>query len=198
MAESLDQQLSRVFGKYIELSHKLPGELVTKKAGQLAVLLYRGCADHKATASRIAADVKKQGWALRTPTGFRAAHPEFRRQKGEPDNSAALARFQAAVIALRIRGQAFIAVQWLVSAKKLGAAPKSNVRADKLIYGECEVIMEGARGFVTMKNFRNGVQDLMGKYPIASRAIQTLIDDMQLYIADRLAGGTGESVGGRW
>lgn len=198
MAESLDSQLRRVFGKYIELSHRLPSELIQKKAGQLAVLLYRGCADHKATRARIEADVKRLGWALKTPTGFRAEHPEFRRKPGEPDNSAALARFQKAVLNLRYQGLGFIAVQWLVSAQKLGAATSTNLRIEHLIYGECIVVLQSAAGYVEMSNFKNGVQDLMDKYPIASKAIQTLIDDMQLYISDRIHGGTGESVGGRW
>lgn len=198
MVEPLDQQLTRVFGKYLTLSHKLPEEVITKKAGMLAVMLYRGCANHKASRSKIESDVRRQGWALKTPEGFRAAHPEFRRQRGEPDSSAALARFQSAVIALRVRGQGFIAVQWLVSAKRLGAAPNSTVRADKLIYGECEVVLRGASGSVRMSNFKNGVQTLMDKYPIASQAIVTLIDDMKVYIEDRVSGGSGESVGGRW
>lgn len=194
MAETLDQQFSRIFQKYLALNKHVVADIVKVKGGQLAWNLQKGTAAVKATQSKIAADVKKQGWALYTPKGFRD-NPDFRRRAGEPDNSAALARLQAAVIALRVRGIGFPSVGWLAACQRLGVAGRTNVKADKIL-GDCEVFIQGHISRVKMGNFTPGVAALMKKYPIAQKAIADMLADMQKYIDAKHAGESGTTVGG--
>lgn len=192
MPETLDAQFHRIFMKYLEINKRTVADLVKVKAGQLAFLLWKKTAAKKASNSKIASDVKKQGWALVVPRGFRDK-PEFRRQPGEPDNNAALARFQEAVINLRVRGIGFPSVGWLASAKKLGVANRANIRAEK-IEGDCEIFIQSHVSNVKMINWTPGAAVLMRKYPIAREAIQEMIRDMQTYIDAKQQGKSGSTV----
>ena len=191
---SLDQQFTAIFAKYLELNHHVVADIVKVKLGQLAFGLYKGCAKRKASKSKIAADVHKHQWDLFAPKGFRN-NPEFKRKPGEPDNSAALARFQAAVIALRVQGIGFPAVGWLAACQRLGVAGRADVRAEKIL-GDCEVYIQSSIARVRMTNSTPGAKSLMDKYPIASQAITDMIADMQTYMDAKMRGLSGTTVGG--
>jgi hypothetical protein len=199
MAAPLEVQLKQTFGKYMELSHKLPADCVKHQGGNLAIDLFEASVDHKAAKAKVRADVMAQGWALRTPKGFRD-NPQFKRLPGETDSKAALARFQAAVVALRDRGLGFTAVGWLAAARLLGSVSKkgmSKVRAEKIL-GKATLTETGtAVASVMMENNTPGIEQLMARFPIGSVAIATLIADMQLYIDAKTRGLSGSTVGGR-
>ncbi len=194
MPQTLNQQFREVFGKYLKLNKRMVSEIATQKAGQLAFNLHRGTYQKRAKRAKIAADVRKQGWALRVPKTFRD-RPEFKRKPGEPNSEAALARFQAAVTNARARGIGFISVGWLAATKRLGVATRTNVRAEKIL-GECLVFIHGSVAKTVMTNSTPGVQTLFERYPIAAEAVKLLIVDMQKYIDAKMRGVSGKRIGG--
>lgn len=189
----LASQFQTIFKKYLTLNHHLVADVTKVKAGQLAFGLQKGTYKHRANKAKIVADVRRQGWKLIVPKGFRD-NPAFKRQPGEP-SGAALKRFQDAVIAIRVRGIGFPSVGWLAACQKLGVATRANVRQNQIL-GECDVFIQGAVARVRMTNSTHGAKAIMDKYPVAAEAIQDMIADMQQYMDAKMRGQSGASVGG--
>ncbi len=107
-------RFTRLLGKYLEANTRNAGELVAKKAKDVAIELYKATAALAPSEADIARKVKSLGWRVKRKAGAWPLHKGEKRGSKGP-----LKRMQAAQIAKRAKRRGYVATGWLPAVNKL-------------------------------------------------------------------------------
>lgn len=210
MNRTVSEQSAAIFKKYLELNKRDRKDLMEAKAYDLAIKLSK--ATPVATSARIKKDVEGLGWELKghifnpkTPLQRRfldrfkdILEQMLKRQPGE-SKDAPLLRLQKFVISARILARYYFMSGWLPAfyrQRGKGSEREPVLKANQKRRGLVNIVESGQNTIVTITNATDGIVALENKRPFVDKAIKAWNDDMIKYIAAKISGRSGKTVGG--
>ena len=175
-------RFSQLLGKYLELNKRNAGELVAKKAKDVAIQLYRATAKNAPSRQEIATKVKAQGWRVKRKAG---AWPL---KAGEKKGSTGpLHRMQASVIGRRQKAIGTAASGWLPAVNKFGGSAGKRLVQVKNPRGTVTIEGMGTGSpKITIANQTPGIAYMQKKFNLTRTAFNAASKDMVPYIRKKL------------